>query len=450
LRTLRNSPERRRERGVTILIVAIALIAILAMSALAIDIVALYVTEGDAQRAADAAALAGAKAFVSSGFTSGQLGDPLSGGSQSLVCNGSSGYADLQAQGIANLNPIGGVAPTTVTTSCTFPDGNPQITATVQRSGLPSFFARIWGGGSATVTRTAKAEAYNPSGQSVPIEVQSVKPWLIANCDPDTTHTVPANPNCPVPAAYIFNPAANYAIANPINGSTPHQFTPVNVPNPPNLLGNYYPINIPILPPVPSCPSTGAVSCGNLNTGGGHADYRRNIACSGTFVFNNGQQIGPGQTVTVDTNSAAVIKNTTIEGTECLIHADTTGLGVGEDTINPTLVGARVTITGGYNNPNPALRTGSYISRSDSVVTIPVYELVGVGTNLCPTGVPCTGTGKVVGFLQLGIQDVDVNGRIDAVILTAAGANPANTGTCSSGTAICGGRVSPIPVRLIQ
>src|SRR3989475_10128232 len=111
---------RERERGVTILIVAISLMAILAMSALAIDIVALYVSEGDAQRTADAAALAGAKSFVTSGFTSGQLGDPTSGGAQSLVCNGSSGYADLEAQAVANRNPISGVAATTVTTSCTF------------------------------------------------------------------------------------------------------------------------------------------------------------------------------------------------------------------------------------------------------------------------------------------------------------------------------------------
>ena len=52
---------RRRERGVTILLVAIAMMALLAMAALAIDIVTLYVSEGDAQRAADAAALGSAK-----------------------------------------------------------------------------------------------------------------------------------------------------------------------------------------------------------------------------------------------------------------------------------------------------------------------------------------------------------------------------------------------------
>jgi len=61
---------------VTILLVAVAMMALLAMAALAIDIVTLYVSEGEAQRVADAAALAGAKVFVSSGFTSWQLGDP--------------------------------------------------------------------------------------------------------------------------------------------------------------------------------------------------------------------------------------------------------------------------------------------------------------------------------------------------------------------------------------
>jgi hypothetical protein len=44
--------EHRRERGTTILIVAAGMISMLAMLALAIDVVSLYVAEGDAQRAA--------------------------------------------------------------------------------------------------------------------------------------------------------------------------------------------------------------------------------------------------------------------------------------------------------------------------------------------------------------------------------------------------------------
>jgi uncharacterized membrane protein len=61
---------RNRERGVTIVLVAFCLLALLGMAALAIDVSTLYVAHGEAQRAADAAALAGARIFASSGYTS--------------------------------------------------------------------------------------------------------------------------------------------------------------------------------------------------------------------------------------------------------------------------------------------------------------------------------------------------------------------------------------------
>src|SRR4029077_7173125 len=60
---------RRAERGQTIVLVAVALVSLLGMAALAIDVTTLYVARGELQRAADAAALAGAKAFVDSGVT---------------------------------------------------------------------------------------------------------------------------------------------------------------------------------------------------------------------------------------------------------------------------------------------------------------------------------------------------------------------------------------------
>src|SRR5437870_11286551 len=106
--------ERRGERGTTILIVAAGMISMLAMLALAIDVVSLYVAEGDAQRTADAAALAGAKVFVSSGFTSGQLGDPTSGTAQDLVSNASTGLAVLEAKTVANRISLRGVTNNTV------------------------------------------------------------------------------------------------------------------------------------------------------------------------------------------------------------------------------------------------------------------------------------------------------------------------------------------------
>ena len=305
---------------------------------------------------------------------------------------------------------------------------------TVQRTGLPSFFARIWGSQAIGVTTKAKAEAYNPSGQTVPIQVSYVKPWLIPNCGPCA-----GGPD--------FFTTTTYDIAN--NGAFigPASFTPTTPgsspnpsPNPPPAPGqyHYYPINIPISPPAPICPSPGAVSCNGGGAPG--ADYHDNIACSGTFQFSCGQQIGPVQSLTVDTDPPGQIK--TSQGTQCLIHAQSTGLGSGQDIFTP---GAPVTITGGDNNPNSALRNVASISRSDSVITVPVYDVIpGATEDLCPSGI-CSVTGTVVGFLQLGIESVDSAGDLNAVVLNAAGCNPSN-----SGTPVTGGGVSPIPVRLIQ
>ncbi len=54
----------RSERGATLVLVAVAMAALLGFLALAIDLGMMYVAHSDAQRAADAAALAGASAFV--------------------------------------------------------------------------------------------------------------------------------------------------------------------------------------------------------------------------------------------------------------------------------------------------------------------------------------------------------------------------------------------------
>src|SRR5208337_149801 len=68
--------QRRSERGQTIVLVAISIVSLLAMAALAIDVVTLYVARSEIQRAADAAALAGAKAMADSGVTSIPTTDP--------------------------------------------------------------------------------------------------------------------------------------------------------------------------------------------------------------------------------------------------------------------------------------------------------------------------------------------------------------------------------------
>src|SRR5689334_13170558 len=146
-----NKSERKGERGVTILLVAVALVVILGLAALGIDVVTLYVARTEAQRAADAAALAGARAFVASGFTSGQLGPVSSSAAQDQVCvNGGSvgaAAANQEAQAVAAQNQIAGQAASIQSILCNFspqPE-NPRITVSIQRTDLPTFFSRIWG-----------------------------------------------------------------------------------------------------------------------------------------------------------------------------------------------------------------------------------------------------------------------------------------------------------------
>lgn len=186
-----------------------------------------------------------------------------------------------------------------------------------------------------------------------------------------------------------------------------------------------------------SCPDKSlALNCSNIGTGPPGIYYHDNIACEGSLNYTNGQQIGPGQSVQVDTRIQGTLQTRTVQGTTCLIHASGSGSGQGQDSFSLT---APVSITGGFNNPNPSLRLVSGIHRSDSLVTVPVFN--------CPSAGPCDGTVllPIVGFLQVGIQDTSGSGDLHVVIVNAAGVDPANTGTPISGAG-----TSPIPVRLIH
>src|SRR5260370_21080405 len=147
-RSLQFPPRHDREAGVTILLVAAALVAIMAMAALSIDVVTLYLANAEAQRAADAAALAGARILSISGMT----GDPVNaGGTWQLACATAAQRAKSVGQ-LAQQNSVGGAAGT-VTVS--FPNNsdtaacigtssafglNPLVTVQVQRTYLPTCF----------------------------------------------------------------------------------------------------------------------------------------------------------------------------------------------------------------------------------------------------------------------------------------------------------------------
>lgn len=428
----RMTETKKNERGQTIILVAIAMLSLLAMAALAIDVVTLYVARSEAQRTATAAALAGAKIFATSGYTSVAVGGVAPSWSGE-ACTAAVAQAQAQVQATPALNLVAGQAPTvTVTCDDVATPLNPHVSVVVNRSGLPTFFARIWGRSSNSISATATAEAYNPSGQNAPISV-SVKPWLLPNCD--ASNSSPPNPNC-AGSAYFVNPADG-SIANngSFIGTTVVLTRVVNTGIP--AVNRYYTMTIPITTLMAACPSTGTPSCGLVGTD----DYLDNIACSNPSKISCGEVIGPSG---INLDNAGGYNNRTNLGTQCLTHASNPDLGQGQDILAlPNGAGKPVEITGGDNNPNPALQGVNNISRSDSIVTVPLYS----GIRLCTNAV-CAVDTTVVGFLQLGItrrMPGAPNGRIEGIILNASGCNPG-----AGGNAVSGGGVSPVPVRLIN
>jgi hypothetical protein len=415
---------------VTILLVVFAMFAILAMAALAIDVMTLYAAHTDAQRVADSAALAGARMFVLSGYTSWQLGDPTVATTQTEACSSGvpgTGIADTQASGAGGQNQISGQTAVVTSVNCDFTNpNNPRITVTTGRTDLPTFFGKIFGRRMVSVSARATAEAFNPSGTTVPISTGSVKPWLIPNCDP--TVTPPLGGPC---GPYFVDTANNYALKTPTNYiGKQFSFQMRDKNNPPGPT-QYYAIN---LPAATVCPATTAPGCLDVGGGIGSVGYLDTIACANT------NRMQCGDTVNLDKlNGSGPNITDTISGTQCLIHTTTTGPG-GTDQDSFSLGTSPIIITGGLSNPNPALQGKTNISRSDSVVTVPLFDW---STDPCPT--KNCGTEVVMGFLQLGIQDVTAAGNIDAVVLNAVGCNPAPTAN-----PVTGGGVSALPVRLVR
>src|ERR1700730_9980597 len=98
-------PARVGERGVTMVLMALAIVAILAMAALSIDVVTLYLANSEAQRSADTAALAAARVLSITGVT----GDPTNSGAINpwqQACT----LATSVAKAVATQNTMGGAA----------------------------------------------------------------------------------------------------------------------------------------------------------------------------------------------------------------------------------------------------------------------------------------------------------------------------------------------------
>ena len=475
------------------ILVAVAMIAIIAMAALSIDVVTLYLARMEAQRSADAGALAAARVIALSGIT----GDPNNvTGLWTTICGGAGSVATQAATAAASQNLIGAVAPLVVVNyhggGTTSPDCsglpaafgvNPIVTVLVTRTTLPTFFSRIWSTAGNTVNAFADAEAFNssnsgnvgnaPDGTIIPVQPRCVKPWLIPNLDPlnpnpngDGTYcgqqdpqngrTTPCNSLVSLGNGAIVNPgiSLNGLNANGVIGETLwlspdcHHDDPTCMlrQNPPEP--NYYPKNgngiyyelPPSLQYLPGQAPSSVVAVPFCSSGG--SLYEQAIAgCDQQTVY----QCGVQNTNYVDlSENPGIYTNDTMDGVQCLINQDDpnpTDQPSGEDTINTTSYPFQV--LAGASNPliGYGVTAGTPVTSSASVVSLPIYD--SAGNAIQNNGGLNTIT--IVGFLQVFINYVDQNGNVYVTVLNVTGCS--NGQGQPVGTAVTGS--SPVPVRLI-
>jgi len=393
------------DRGIALWLVAASMVMILGMAAMAIDLGSLYVVRNEAQGAADAAALAGAQAIASSGFTSGLV-------SQTTA----SSLASAQAIAIGSLNMVGGafaqLLPSDVTVDFS-QASDPRVTVTVNRTAahgnaMPTFFAAAFGIQQTDVTAQATAEAFNPSSGGPATAAACIKPWLVPNCDETQTVPRPIDNNCNFSGSQKFD-----SFINPTSGAIMHptpfsqggalgetlSFTPVT---PGGLTGpaEFYPLAL------------------------GNGSYQNNIVNCNPVPLTCGTRVR-----TLGGNQA----NPTVTGAEYLIHARGTGLGQGQDLINNS-VAPLFLITAGPANPYAP--PGASIISSDSIDSFPLYNAQ-----------PMRAGGQVatiIGFLQLFVTNVQRNGILTGVILNISGC-----GTSRGGANAVEG-TEPVAVRLVE
>lgn len=422
---------RKKERGQTVAIVAFSLISLLAMAALAIDVASLYSARAEAQRAADAVALAGAKAFVDSGFTT----TPNNPDVKTLAENMANGYINAAL----SQNNVAGTPPT-IQGPPTFDDtthpGNPIVTVKVQQTNLPIFFSKIWGVSLLSVSATAVAEAYNPSSsqglsstgnQFVASAPSCVKPLAIPNEDPNRGNAQfvdpgsgAVNPAWTGTGGFIGEQITLNSACQPRRGGRRGPGVTCTLPAPATA-GQY----VPLQPPA----STN-MSCPSCARGG--SSVEQSLECCDMNVYKCGKNsTGPDATA-----GYAGYNNFTTYFSLQRCAMESLGL---PDTLDPTSLA---------NYPNgplkiiagsgPATNDPNGVTTSNSIMTFPVFDST--------SGTVPNGTVNVIGFLQVFVDNVQFNGQINAHILNVVGCgdNP------SAATPVSGGGTSPIPVRLIH
>jgi Putative Flp pilus-assembly TadE/G-like/Putative Tad-like Flp pilus-assembly len=436
---------RRKDWGSTLTILAFSMLALTGMVGVAIDLVAFYTVRSEAQRAADAAALAGATVFVTSGCVGGASG-------VSCTSTGVKNTAAAQAAAIGNNNLVGGASPgisggisacppSTTNDVCFTVDAagtNPRISVLVQRTSahgnaMPTFFGQIMGISTVDISATATAEAYSPTGgtsSSASICLSCLKPFIGVDCDTSRTvlKTDPnANPVCTITGStnlnpYIINPTSK-AVVNP--GIAPSGVIGENM-----ILHN----------------NGGPADWGTIDLGQGNGASATSAAITSCYPGNWGcgdqVQLVPGKKVGPITSGVQTLIH---EGSGC-------NLSSGQDQITVNAANEPpVTITGGSGNPYGL--SGKTITSSDSIVLVPVYD----GTS---TGSGSGTTFTIIGFLQLFLTDACHSGSDDTVTgvvinviacqTLTNGCNGLGTSGNPGGGFVTGGGASAIPVRLVQ
>lgn len=483
----RDFDSRKNERGVTIALVALAIVGIISMAALSIDIGTLYQSKAEAQRAADAAALTAARVISLSGVT----GDPdNSSGSWLPTCGGPSSAATLAATAIAEAraNFVGGIPVSTVAVNYGPAAGassdcatlatpgssfavNPTVTVTVTSGKLPIFFAKVFSifpgvnYSNTTVSATAAAEAFNPSGSSAlgtglaSVQPKCVKPWLIPNLNPiSPPSSAVCTNNCQkfidnVTGAIqypgiqtsggsttgvigeTFNLIADcaYSPGSCISGGAPYVYPPtanvVPLAEQPNL--SYLPGLVSYVIPSPAAPSC------SVGSSGASPYYQQAVAgCDQNTVYQCGVQYSsapnPNQVDLSENPSGPTGDSAT--AAQCLING---GTGVGQDTLATTGGMAQIPYQFTAGSANVYGVSHSLISSSNSIVSLPIFD-----QTMGP--LPANGAVTIIGFLQVFINSVDAFGSVNVTVLNVAGCGDQAT----SSTQVVSG-TSPVPVRLI-
>jgi hypothetical protein len=476
--------QRRGERGVTMALVAAAMVAIMAMAALSIDAVTLYLANAEAQRSADSAALAAARVISVSGIT-GTASTGTQGPYWQQICGGSSSVATQTAQAVATQNTVGG-ATATVTTTYSVGAGvpnadcstlgarfavNPLVTVKVQRTNLPTFFARIWGKTGSSVSATAAAEGYNPSDSAayvasgiIPVQPRCVKPWVVPNFDPlnPQPHGNPSPPPVTLYCGENGQPACNPLVdlttgsirnpgvstggtgANGIIGETFWLVLDCTHNNPGSCVlrgGNTQPqanynsgaTSVKAPPNVLYAPGQVGTTVTAIPSCTQGDPYEQAIeGCDAPTNYQCGAKLANAVDLTRNPDTSGATTN----GVQCLTAQ---GNGSGQDTIDtgsyPFQMKAgdqNAMVTAGL------LSQGKVITSSNSIVSLPIYD------NAVNINSSSTTAVTFVGFLQVFINSVDQYGNVNVTVLNVAGCGNGNNPT---GNPVFGS--SPVPVRLV-